>query len=378
MSKGTPWWWLDESEARSLGIGCGTRRTSHGVLFGDPKARVRLEVIARDVSAPLQLGPVSVRVWGANTSDPQVVALLHRVGRLLHARRGADFRPGDEDVPGAARQPESDDVSPVVLIDVPSVCRRSCAFCALSPRPVEARTPRGDDARVERAIEEAGAPILFTGDDALSHPRILTWIARAKAHGPVSLVGPPRSGRESAEAQQLASAGLAHWSSGLFGTCAETHDAIAGEVGAFEALRSACEALIAAGIRVELITPMVKPLLHALPEIVAVGSAWTGRPVVAQLYVPDPSAGTSMDVVVPSWSALREVLRSVSPRDATLDGAPPCLLPEVLRAPFGRLDRSEANVLSYPAEACPACPLRARCPGIAASALRAVGSAGLG
>ncbi|UJR84362.1 radical SAM protein [Sandaracinus amylolyticus] len=370
---GEPWWWLREDEARALGLGAGAVRTERGVLFGDPSAPVRLEVIARDDAAPLKLGPISVRVWGAETSDRAVVALLHRVARTLHARRGTEFRPEE-----IARVVEDVDEAPrpaVTLIDVPSVCARACAFCGISKVPHAMRRPRGDDAAVERAIAAATGAVLFTGDDALSHPSIERWIAMARTP---SLVGPPRAGRERAIAARLTSAGLVRWSSGIFGASAEAHDAIAGEIGAFDALRDACAALREAGIEVELITPMVRPTIDGLAEIVALGAAWSARPVVAQLYVPDPSVGDSFDAMVPPWRALRTAIARVDRAHATIEGAPPCVLSGAHRGTRVVLDRSEASTTSYPSATCSECPLRAACPGIAESTLRAVGHDGLG
>jgi hypothetical protein len=179
-------------------------------------------------------------------------------------------------------------------------------------------------------------------------------------------------------ARALADAGLARWSSGLFGADASTHDAIAGEVGAFDALHASCQALSQAGIHVELITPLVTPLLHALPAIVALGATWTGRPVVTQLYVPDPSVGDAMDAMVPAWSALRAALAPLDRKHASIEGVPPCVVPERLRAQSSLLDRSERNEISYPEGPCGGCALRSFCPGIAATSLRVVGTEGLG
>jgi hypothetical protein len=374
MNEGAPWWWIRDEEARALGIGVGAARTTQGVVFGDPEGRIRLEIVRRDAAAPLQLGPVSVRVWGAKAEEPEVTRLLHRLGKTLHARRAMDFDPGRISFVSK----EHDDVRTATLIDVPSVCLRACAFCAMSKTPHDARRPRGLDADVERQIDAARSPVLFTGDDALAHPKIQAFIQRASAHGPVSLVGPPRREREPLHARALADAGLARWSSGLFGADASTHDAIAGEVGAFEALHASCQALSQAGVHVELITPLVTPLLHTLPAIVALGATWTGRPVVTQLYVPDPSVGDAMDAMVPVWPALRAALALLDRRHASIEGVPPCLVPEPLRSASARLDRSERNEVSYPEGPCGGCALRPFCPGIAATSLRVVGTVGLG
>ncbi len=81
------------------------------------------------------------------------------------------------------------------LVDVPSVCERACVFCDRSRQPVGARRPQGSDAAVEAALAALSGPVLFTGDDALSHPRIVEFVDAARRRtGDIAIIGPPRRG----------------------------------------------------------------------------------------------------------------------------------------------------------------------------------------
>lgn len=270
------------------------------------------------------------------------------------------------------------------LIDVPSVCDRACGFCHVSRTPFEARRPRGTDADVDFALAGLSGPVLFTGDDALSHPRIAAFVEAArKRTDDIALIGPPRRAHTAQLAPALAAAGLRKYITALLGPDAASHDAVAGRDGAFAALGEAVLAMRANGILVELVTPLVRPVLPELAALLRRGQALLGPRSLPSLlaYAPDPVVSTAFDALVPSWEELSSVLAAL-PVDLLaaihIDGLPLCVLPPVVRARApSKLDRSDPALgAAYPPP-CAGCGARAVCPGVADTVLRAAGASGL-
>ncbi len=272
------------------------------------------------------------------------------------------------------------------LISVPSVCERACQFCERSTTPIAERVRQGSDKEVETALAGLSGAVLFTGDDALSHPRIVEFVEAARRRtNLISLIGPPRKTKTASLAPALAKAGLHKYVTAILGSTAELHDQVAGEKGSFDALAEALLAMKSNGIRVELVVPLVRPLLSSLPDIFlkALDLLGADGPVPSLLaYVPDPVMPSSFDRMVPTWDECRSALKSL-PSNVTLglsvDGLPLCVLPDSLRARAARkLNRSDPHLKTvYPQEVCGGCSNRAVCTGIAETALRSVGIAGL-
>jgi hypothetical protein len=382
-SQNRPWWWLDDAERAKLGLGSAVKRSALGVLFGDSRRPFRLEIVARTSDAPVRLGPIALRVFG-NPSDPRGRALLRAAVEILGPRIDDDFDPDAEiarDEPAAiAQAPRAE--GNATIIDVPSVCDRACVFCHISTRPLAERTPRGSDEDVERAIAAANGAILFTGDDALSHPRIVAWVEMAAQNGRhVAVIGPPRIGVTARVAPDLARAGLRKYITALLGASDATHDRIGGREGALRAVREAAAAMRAAGVKVELVTPLIRPVLGELGAIVALGAeiADAGHTLLA--YAPDSMVGETFDAVVAPFDELRVALAALASAGArvTVDALPPCVLPEPMRPRGGaRLDRTDERLhVGYPEATCSECELKPSCPGLAATVERAVGARGL-
>lgn len=366
MTSRTPWWWLAPDELERLGLGRGARRTELGYVFGDGKTRRRLEIVPRGQDAPVRLGPIGLRVWG---EAAEAKSLLRAAVNVLGPRLADDFDP-------AAYAPERPDETET-LIEVPSVCDRACAFCEVSLRPMAERRPRGRDDDLARAIDAAGHDVLFTGDDALSHPSIVSWIERASRGGRrISIIGPPRAGTTASLAAGLAHAGLSTWITAILGGDATAHDRIAGRDGDFAAVAEATTAMRAAGVRVDLITPLARPLLADLAAIRRAAIEMTGEPPALLAYAPDPVTGHALDHVVPTFDELRAALARLD-ANASVDGVPLCVLPTAL-ASIDRGHRPARFPVVYPARSCGGCALRSRCPGAPAMAVEAVGSDGLG
>ncbi|MFO0758268.1 MAG: hypothetical protein U0359_17370 [Byssovorax sp.] len=370
-----PWWWLDTSERAALGLGTSVRRTEQGIVFGDPERSHRLEIVARTPDAPVRLGPIALRIWG-DARDPRAKALLVGAVERLGPRLAEGFDPAAID-PAELQTAAAD--RPPTILDVPSTCERACIFCHISQVPLDERAPRGSEADVLRRIDAAEGPILFTGDDALSNPALPLWIERATSRGlSASVIGPPRLHATAALAPALARAGLRKYTTALLGPTAELHDHIGGKAGAFAALTEAVPAMKAAGITVELLTPLIAPLLDHIEPIAAKALALTGSPLTLIAYAPDPVVGHAFDAVVPPFAALREALTRASHVRASVDALPLCVLPEPLRAARARLERTDTGLrMLFPEATCTDCSMRDHCPGVAETILAAVGPGGL-
>lgn len=381
-----PWWWLRSAERAALGLGLAVERTEGGFVFGAPGG-ARVEITARCDDAPVKLGSAALRLWGPSL-DAAGRALLASVARVLVARKAQGFAPDSislETRQAAAGTLRSAGDETSTIVDVPSTCDRACVFCHVSATPLASRRPRGSDAEVEAAIDRAPAgELLFTGDDALSHPRIVELVRRARARGlRPALIGPPRLGVTPALAPRLADAGLARYQTAILGADAAAHDAIAGRAGAFAAMAEACVALRRVGVAVELVTPLILPILPWLARLQITARAHAGAPATLLTYVPDSMVGDRFDRLVPPYEALRRALASLAaqaPADVRLaDALPLCVLPASMRARAPRrLARTDLAIgASWPDVSCADCAQRPRCPGVPSTVARAVGPAGL-
>lgn len=380
MDPALPWWWLRADEQRALGIGEGAQRTELGVVFGNARSPLRIELVAPHHDGPLRLGPLTVRLWG---NAPDGAARLASLRGVLARRPGTDFRPDDVAwpiaEPAGGRVPSS---TITHIIDVPSVCDRACTFCGVSQTAISRRTVTGSAIEVERRIAalEPTSVALFTGMDALVSPFIVDWVAAASARGArAQLIGPPRLHESAALAVPLARAGLRRYQTGLFGADAATHDVIAGRDGAFGALHEASAAFTAAGVEVELVTPLIAPLLAHLPAIVEAALVVTPQPLTLLAYAPDPVVGRAFDAQVAPYDTLGRALSALTEPRVRVDALPLCVLPHALRQGASHtLERTdEALVSEYPAEVCGPCVAKSRCPGVPRTVLTAVGTRGL-
>lgn len=369
-----PWWWLTASERRTLGLGDRVERTADGFLFGDEGAACRVEIVARDENAPVKLGSASLRVWGA-LDDPRVKRIVVEAARTLHARRGRGFEPTSVSLPSSGSRGGD------VVIDVPSVCDRACVFCHRSSEPVSARRTNGRDDDVLARIDAANGDILFSGDDAMSHRRIVEFVARAHARGVgrVAGIGPLRESHARSNARALAKAGLSSWSTGLFGGDAVSHDRVAGLAGAFDTLMLATAVMRDAGIAVRFVTPLVRPVLASLADIVACARTLSGESTSLLAYAPDTEVGVAFDSVVPDYAELRAALERLGNEGPGADALPLCVLPERRRAnASARLERTDGRIEAmYPGAICGDCDAKSRCPGVPSTVLRANRGEGL-
>lgn len=344
-----------------------------------PRGTVFLRIRPRDGRPSYALTERFAVTWerssAGNPPDSRVVDAVVRGLRKLEGQLSpADFAVG----------PAAPATAPQAIIDVPSVCERSCVFCAVSARAGEPRRPRGDDGEVLRLIDAAPGAVLFTGDDALSHPRLVEFVARAAARrAGVSVIGPPRRGATAAQWPALVAAGLTSWTTALLGAERRAHDERAGLEGAWEALHEAVAAARAAGLPVTLVTPLVVPLLDELPAIARLARELTSNPLTLLSFAPDSMVGLRFDRQVPPFEVLRAALTRLASAPAAVgvrvDAAPLCVLPAAWREGAAvRAERTDETLaVTWPQASCGACSARSRCPGVFSTVLRAVGVRGL-
>ena len=201
--------------------------------------------------------------------------------------------------------------------------------------------------------------------------------AQGGAH--VAVIGPPRLGRTAQLAPELARAGLRKYITALLGASEATHDRVGGREGALRAVREAAAAMRAAGVTVELVTPLVRPLLGELTAIVALAAELADGGHALLAYAPDPVVGDAFDAVVPGFEALRDALAPIAAARVSVDALPLCVLPEAMRSRGGaRLERTDEGLHGrYPDATCGGCEMKPRCPGLTTTVERAVGTRGL-
>ena len=343
-------------------------------------------------------GTVFVRIRLRDTEPSYAVTTHFAVSYERPADGGTpDTRVVDAVVRGLRRlEPELSakdfDASPVTgaepagptIIDVPSVCERHCVFCDRSLRARHLRAPRGDEEQVLRQIDEAPGAVLFTGDDALENPRLGEFISRATQRGAhVSVIGPPRSTVTAALLPGLVAAGLRSWTTALLGTEQRTQDQRSGLQGAWPALHEATAAASAAGLTLNLVTPLILPVLEELVELASLARTLSPHPLTLLSYAPDSTVGTHFDRLVPPFEVLRAALArfaaSPSAAGVRVDAAPLCVLPRAWQDGAAvRAERTDAALTtSWPEASCGTCGARSRCPGVFHTVLRAVGARGL-
>jgi hypothetical protein len=143
-------------------------------------------------------------------------------------------------------------------------------------------------------------------------------------------------------------------------------------------VREAAAAMRKAGVKVELVTPLIRPILADLGAICALAADLADGGHTLLAYAPDSMVGEGFDAVVPPFDELRAALAGLAGARVSVDALPLCVLPETMRPRGGaRLDRTDARLQVGYAAVCGECELKPGCPGFAATVGRAVGTVGL-
>ena len=259
-------------------------------------------------------------------------------------------------------------------------CNHACSFCD-ARRPVE-RAGVAAAAAVRLRIDEAAsaAELVLTGGEPTLRRDLPLLVAHAKRHGARVVLETNGSLLDEARVRKLAAARLDEVRVHL-PAWGDEADAIARDPGAFERTRRALHAIAAAGLGLELATPVVRANLDSLARLPRALAA-EGRALLAALRgiaVRVPTSAPAPETLAPlpraaiAIAALCEAARSegVAVRMAQQGFLPPCSFPAPARVAHlyalspGGADRPDHVRVA----ACQSCEVRRSCPGMPRAAL---------
>src|SRR5437016_5676030 len=258
-------------------------------------------------------------------------------------------------------------------------CNQNCWFCN-ARRPAERPEFIARRAVRERiAAARAGDPreIILTGGEPAMRSYLVDLVQRAGEGGRRVVLETNGALIDAPRARALAAAGLHTARVQLLAGEPDAADAIARVPGAFLAALAAIRTLAAAGVTVEVTTPIVRRN-HALVAAVPGTLARAELPVAALVLVvptdaPDPTECAARDEITRAVTAVAESARRVG-MALRLDHAtyiPPCLfdVPERVTHLFA-LNRGHSGRGGFRrGPECDACLVNDRCPGLPDRAL---------
>lgn len=199
--------------------------------------------------------------------------------------------------PSRVRDPVHGEIEEA-LVRVVFQCNQACRFCFVSTH-----LPTASDVAVEQAIRDAGArgqKISLSGGEPTLHPRLRDFVRLAREVSKLPIVLQTNAVRlaEGTLAAELRAAGVDQAFVSLHGATAAVSDAVTEAPGTFEKTLLGLDALVRAGIDVQINFVICQANLHELP-------AWTR--LVASRW---PKAFANVSFVAPSTD--------VVPRDASM------------------------------------------------------------
>ena len=231
--------------------------------------------------------------------------------------------------------------------------------------------------RITTTLTDGAREIRFTGGEPTLRRDLPALVAAARGGGAETVAIETNAALVDGErATALAAAGLALARVNLAGTSVAL-DEVTRDPGGFAATCAGIDALLAAGVQVEVVATLIastRASFAALPAFVA--SRW---PAVRLIEIIVPTTGRAPDELVPfaeaaaAVTALEAAARAagVSVRMSPGDGIPPCLFP-----PTARLRHIYSFTAATPPRdgyvhppACGECLIADRCPGFPAAAL---------
>lgn len=252
-------------------------------------------------------------------------------------------------------------------------CNQNCWFCN-ARRPAEEPEFVARPA-VRRRIEEArsGDPreIVLTGGEPTLRSDVADLVRRSSGNGTRVVLETNAAIIDEVRAQALAAAGLGMARVQLVAWGAEAADAITRDAGGFAAAIRGIRALAAAGVTVEVTTPIVRrnlALVAALPrEITAAELPVAALVLVIPTTAPDPAECAALREIAQTVVAVADAARRVG-LTVRLDPAtfvPPCIFEKAERvAHLYALNRGNAERPDFEHVAeCATCLVSDRCPG---------------
>lgn len=252
-------------------------------------------------------------------------------------------------------------------------CNQNCWFCN-ARRPAEDPNFVARPAVRRRIADARGAEaseIVLTGGEPMLRSDIVDLVRRAADGGARVILETNAALIDRSRAADLAAAGLAGARVQLTAWGAADADAITRDPGGFEAALRGIRALAAAGVSVEVSTPVARrnlALVAALPrEIVGAELPVSGMVLVIPTTAPEASECAALHEIAAAVVAVADSARRVG-LALRLDPAtyvPPCIFERAERvAHLYALNRGNATRPDFAhVAACEACLVRDRCPG---------------
>lgn len=264
-------------------------------------------------------------------------------------------------------------------------CNQNCAYC-VARRAEDERAwvqPSAVRARIDDALREGASELIFTGGEPTMRGDLAALLAYARGRGARSLVVETNATLlDDDRCAALRDAGLSRAVVNLAGW-GEALDRVTRDEGGFARTLAGIDALLRAGVRVELKAAAVRstaPLLPELPE--QVRARWPeGGPALLWITVPDraPDASELLapDVAAAVVSALDAAARraGLALKLAPDAAVTPCVFTSPSRAAHlfalteGATPRDDRQHLA----ACEGCVARGACQGFSIHALRRFG-----
>jgi MoaA/NifB/PqqE/SkfB family radical SAM enzyme len=253
-------------------------------------------------------------------------------------------------------------------------CNQNCWFCN-ARRPTEQPAFVAKPAvwrRIAEAQSTGAGQIVLTGGEPTMRSDLADLVRRAAARGAHVTLETNAALIDDTRASQLAAAGLGTARVQLVAWGGEAADAITRLPGGFAGALRGARALIAAGVKVEITTPVVRrnlDLVAALPrEIVAAQLAVEALVLITPVSAPSPAECASLAEIGRAVTAVAEEGRRVG-LTVRLDSstfAPPCVFEKPGRvAHLFALNRGNASRPGYErVAACATCLVNERCPGL--------------
>ncbi len=257
-------------------------------------------------------------------------------------------------------------------------CNQNCWFCT-ARRPAERPAfvaPRAVRARIAAARAAQPRELVLTGGEPTLRSDLAALVRAAAAGGQRVVLETNGALIDAPRAAALAAAGLATARVQLT-AWGETADAITRDPGGFAAACAGIRALAAAGVRVEVTTPIVRrnaDAVGALPAAIAAAALPVDALVLlAPTTAPDAGELAPLPAIAAAITAVADAARRVG-LAVRLDPTtflPPCLfaVPERV-AHLYALNRGNATRPQHVrVPACATCLVAERCPGLPAAAL---------
>ncbi len=256
-------------------------------------------------------------------------------------------------------------------------CNQACSFCFVSTH-----LPAAPENRVEAAITEAardGGVVVLSGGEPTLHPRIVEFVALARASGASTIELQTNAVRlaQPGLAQRLADAGVDLAFVSLHGGKAETSDAITRAPGTYAKTLLGIDALHRTAIDLRLNFVTCRSNFHELPDYVeTVAERWPRASICVSFVGPSTDLVPHNEELIPRYSEVMPTVAAAIERGVALGidvsgfesmcGIPLCLVPsrlarflDLATIPEG-FDRGEF----VKAEACQGCALEERCFGL--------------